>query len=159
MRYALLMVAVVALLAVACGGGDDDSSPTLTAEELENDVPQLSPEAVAIGKSIYEQSCATCHGINGEGQPNWREHLPDGRLPAPPHNGTGHTWHHGDGQLYDIVRNGGLSGMPAWGDKLSHEEILAALTYIKTFWDVRERVYQDALSENEPFPTPRAGSN
>jgi mono/diheme cytochrome c family protein len=43
--------------------------------------------------------------------------------------------------------------MPAWGDKLSHDEILAVLTYIKTFWDDRERVYQEAQSEADPFPT------
>ena len=154
MRYALLVTALIALFAVSCEGRGDDSVPTLPTQELEEDVRPLSPEAVALGKTLYQQNCATCHGINGEGQPNWRESLPDGRLPAPPHNGTGHTWHHGDRQLYDTVRNGGLSGMPAWGDKLAHEQILAGLTYIKTFWNDRERTYQEALSEDDPFPTP-----
>jgi mono/diheme cytochrome c family protein len=134
---------VAALLAVSCAGGGKASTPVRAS---------LTGAAVSLGQSIYEQNCATCHGINGEGQPNWRERLPNGQLPPPPHNGSGHTWHHGDGQLYDIVRNG-FAGMPAWGDKLSHDEILAVLTYIKTFWDDRERVYQEAQSEADPFPT------
>ena len=70
----------------------------------------------------------------------------DGTLPAPPLNGDGHTWHHGDGLLYRIVREGGKmqedpvllpnfkSAMPAFGAQLSHEEIVAVLTYIKGWW-------------------------
>jgi len=159
MPYKLLIVAAVTLFNVACGGRDGYASPVAAPPEQTSDVLPLSREAIALGKSVYEQNCATCHGITGAGQPNWRQLLPDGRLPAPPHNGSGHTWHHGDGQLYNIVRNGGLSGMPAWGDRLSHDEIGAVLMYIKTFWDVSERAYQEALSQNDPFPTAPAGSN
>jgi mono/diheme cytochrome c family protein len=155
MRHLLLLVALAAAFAISCGG-KDDSTPALPPQGLNLNVQALAPEEVALGKAVYDQDCAPCHGINGEGQPNWRQRLPDGGLPPPPHDGTGHTWHHGDGQLYDIVRNGGLSGMPAWGAKLSHEEIRAVLTYIKTFWGARERAYQEAASHADPFPSATA---
>ena len=43
------------------------------------------------GKQIYVQNCASCHGVNLEGQKNWQSRLPDGLMPAPPHDNTGHT--------------------------------------------------------------------
>src|SRR5216683_5399642 len=63
-----------------------------------------SASLVTRGKSVYTLQCASCHGTNLEGQPNWRERLPNGRLPAPPHDATGHTWHHSDRRLFDMVR-------------------------------------------------------
>lgn len=99
---------------------------------------------VARGKVIYTNHCAACHGAALQGQPNWRERLANGRLPAPPHDKTGHTWHHPDAVLIDIVTNGLVPGrtapagyasdMPAFGGTLSREEIVAVLTYIKSSW-------------------------
>src|SRR5690606_39239371 len=54
------------------------------------------------GKAIYANNCAACHGAELQGQPNWRERLPNGRLPAPPHDKFGHTWHHPDAMLFDM---------------------------------------------------------
>ena len=110
-----------------------------------------------------------CHGLGGEGQPDWRVKKPDGTLPPPPLNGDGHTWHHADGLLYRIVSQGGKifedpnypgfkSGMPAFGDQLSHEEIIAVLTYVKGFWEDKTqlgmsiRESQESISEQDPFP-------
>ena len=86
-----------------------------------------------------------CHGADGEGQPNWHLKKPDGVLPAPPLNGDGHTWHHGDGTLYTYVSRGGRffespdipsfkSGMPAFREVLAHDEIIAVLEYVKSLW-------------------------
>lgn len=96
------------------------------------------------GKAIYANNCAACHGESLQGQPNWRERMPNGRLPAPPHDKTGHTWHHPDGMLVDMVRNGLVPGktappgyvsdMPAYRDILSDQEIIAVLAYIKSTW-------------------------
>jgi mono/diheme cytochrome c family protein len=88
------------------------------------------------------QYCAACHGANLEGQPNWRTALPDGSFPAPPHDITGHTWHHGDKYLFDVTKLGGQAvtaseyknGMPAFGTRLSDPEIQAVLAYIKSTW-------------------------
>ncbi|MDP3244263.1 MAG: cytochrome c, partial [bacterium] len=86
------------------------------------------------GQALYQKYCASCHGADLEGQPNWMERLPSGRLPAPPHDETGHTWHHSNEQLLRIVRDGLAAiapgyetDMPAFGDMLSDQEIEAIL--------------------------------
>ena len=102
------------------------------------------PTQVSQGKALYAEHCASCHGANLEGQPEWRRRMPNGRLPAPPHDESGHTWHHADAVLIDITKNGLVPGktapddyqsdMPAYGSILSDEEIVAVLAYIKSTW-------------------------
>ncbi len=101
------------------------------------------PAQVSRGRVVYEQRCAVCHGQRLEGQPDWRARLPNGRLPAPPHDDTGHTWHHPDEVLFAIVKNGLVppyapagygSDMPAFGPVLSDEDIRAVLAYIENHW-------------------------
>jgi len=104
---------------------------------------------VALGRQVYARECASCHGVNLEGQPDWRNRRPDGKLPAPPHDAEGHTWHHSDDQLFALTKQGIAafappgyrSDMPAYGGKLSDAEIWAVLAYIKSRWprDIRER--------------------
>lgn len=101
------------------------------------------------GQALYLEYCASCHGANLKGQPDWMERLPSGRLPAPPHDETGHTWHHSDEQLLRIVRDGLAAiapgyetDMPAFGGTLSDQEIVAILDYIKQTWPDREREVQ-----------------
>ncbi len=99
---------------------------------------------VGQGRAIYANQCAACHGESLQGQPNWRDRMPNGKLPAPPHDKTGHTWHHPDAVLVDIVRNGLVPGrtaprgyvsdMPAYGALLSDEDIAAVIAYIKSSW-------------------------
>ena len=105
------------------------------------------PARVARGEQLYAQQCAACHGANLEGQPNWRSRLPNGRLPAPPHDETGHTWHHPDRMLFALTKQGVAppyapagyeSDMPAFGGKLSDDEIWAVLAFIKSRWTSRE---------------------
>ena len=103
------------------------------------------------GHALYLEHCASCHGVNLEGQPDWMQRLSNGRLPAPPHDETGHTWHHSDEQLLVIVRDGLAAiapgyetDMPAFGPKLSDHEILAVLDYIKQSWPDREREIQQS---------------
>ncbi|MDA0191732.1 MAG: cytochrome c, partial [Proteobacteria bacterium] len=107
------------------------------------------------GRPIYADQCATCHGAELEGQPGWRSPLPSGRLPAPPHDASGHTWHHPDDVLFRIVREGTAavvgggyeSDMPGFADVLSDADIRAVLDYIKSTWPERERRYQERVSE------------
>jgi mono/diheme cytochrome c family protein len=94
------------------------------------------------GREIYVAYCASCHGINLEGAPNWQQRLANGAMPAPPHDATGHTWHHADDLLFQITKAGGQSvsppgyvnAMPAFGGQLSDDEIWAVLAYIKSTW-------------------------
>ena len=116
-------------------------------------IPEIDPndvEAVALGRQIYEAQCAGCHGVNLEGEANWQEPNPDGSFRAPPHDETGHTWHHNDAYLVESIKLGGaripasqgVSAMPAYENILSDEQISAVLTYIKSAWPTDIRVSQ-----------------
>ncbi len=125
----------------------------------ENDPPVVALSLVeSQGKAVYESNCASCHGSDGEGQPNWVDANADDTFPAPPHDGDGHTWHHADGHLYRVVLDGEQdspgfkASMPHYRDVLSPDEIRAVLTYIKTFWGPRERELQAQSSAVDPFP-------
>ena len=109
------------------------------------------------GAALYQENCASCHGAELQGQPDWHSPGPDGRLPAPPHDATGHTWHHGDDILFRITRDGTAavvgggyaSDMPGFGDALTNAEIRAILDYIKSTWPERERAYQRERTQQE----------
>jgi mono/diheme cytochrome c family protein len=117
----------------------------------------VSAEVIAQGRQVYADQCAACHGANLEGQPDWRSPLPSGRLPAPPHDASGHTWHHPDDMLFRIVKEGTAaivgggyeSDMPAFADVLGDADIRAVLAYIKSTWPERERGYQQAVTRGE----------
>lgn len=117
--------------------------------------------AATPGEALYAEHCAACHGAALEGQPDWQRPNPDGTLPAPPHDASGHTWHHGDALLFSYVKHGGAatlealgvggirSAMPAFGDTLSDRDIAAILDYIKSQWPPRIRDIQRERSAAE----------
>ncbi len=107
--------------------------------------PEIDPgdEAlVALGNSVYDVYCVDCHGAELQGAPNWGEPLPDGGLLPPPHDMSGHTWHHADAQLLAIVKQGGQSeapadlssNMPAFETILNDQQIAAVIAYIQSSW-------------------------
>lgn len=132
------------LLLVACDGPRERSK-----------ADPANAQQVAHGAKIYAEHCAMCHGAKLEGQPNWRQKLPNGRMPAPPHDESGHTWHHGDDVLFGITKEGLRPGkyappgyesdMPAFGGKLSDDEIWAVLAFIKSHW--RTKALLDSRAE------------
>jgi mono/diheme cytochrome c family protein len=107
-----------------------------------NPSDSTNTQQVALGQQVYAANCASCHGASLEGQPNWQLELPTGGRPAPPHDESGHTWHHGDQSLFTTVKLGGQStspqgyksNMPAFGHILSDNEIWAVLAFIKSTW-------------------------
>ncbi len=111
---------------------------------------------IATGEKLYQQNCASCHGTNLEGQPNWYSKKADGTFPAPPHDETGHTWHHDDETLFNYTKLGGEgmakqsgyknqnSGMPAYKNGLSDNEIISILNHIKSTWPQEIRDIQSA---------------
>lgn len=113
-----------------------------------------TPRDIATGRQVYAAQCAVCHGVNLEGQPDWQRRLPSGQMPAPPHDATGHTWHHADDILFRIVREGPgavvgggyQSDMPGFADVLPDDEIRAVLAYIASSWPDRERAFHDEVS-------------
>ena len=123
-------------------------------QNSEDGVSQVSAETLAQGQQVYTARCASCHGPTGEGQKPEAPLEPDetGRFPAPPHDGTGHTWHHDDDLLFRIVVEGGMGGdmfyeMPAFGESLSDDEIWAVLAHIKTMWTDEQRSIQHERTE------------
>ncbi len=148
----------VALLAATVTGFAAAAEPTADP----NDAAQ-----VARGEKVYAGYCGACHGVNLEGQPGWRERGPDGKLPAPPHDASGHTWHHSDAQLFDITRRGvaAIAGPGyktdmrgfgrAFGGTLTDADIWAVLAYIKSTWppEIRaRRDRMDAMQRTMPMP-------
>ncbi|MCA1334915.1 MULTISPECIES: c-type cytochrome [Rhodobacterales] len=120
-----------------------------------------APVDIAEGKALYAENCASCHGAELEGQPDWRSPGPDGRLPAPPHDETGHTWHHPDSVLFDYTKLGGEalmaqrgmefgSGMPGFGDSLTDQQIRNILGYIRSTWpeDVKQAQAERTKADN-----------
>jgi mono/diheme cytochrome c family protein len=112
-------------------------------------VPDLrDAQRIAAGRVVYDRQCASCHGPNLEGQPDWKTRLPSGRLPAPPHDDSGHTWHHPSEVLFALTKNGLVpplveagyaSDMPAFGGVLTDDEIWNVLAYIQSRWSPRVR--------------------
>ena len=134
----VVFVAVILAAAVALIFMRNGDSPVIYSSRAN----PSDPELVAWGLDVYDQSCASCHGADLQGQPNWRARKADGTLPAPPHDETGHTWHHSDNQLFQLTKWGTTavvggdyeSGMPGFSDKLDDADIWAVLAYIKSQW-------------------------
>ena len=118
--------------------------------------PNLDPNEIALGETVYAANCANCHGANLEGEADWKIQNEDKTFRSPPHDATGHTWHHPDDQLIEAIalggarfeglNIGGTSAMPAFGEILTDEEITAVLTYIKSHWPDDIRVIQWQMS-------------
>jgi len=115
------------------------------------------PAQLALGEKLYAQHCASCHGAKLEGQPDWQKRLSNGRFPAPPHDDSGHTWHHPDEVLFAITRNGMVppyappdyqSDMPAFAGTLSDSEIRAVLAYIASRWSGEVRKARNEMLRN-----------
>jgi len=136
-------------------------TPTGPAQALP--YPTLEAAQVARGREIYQQNCAICHGANAEGAANWATPGPDGLYPPPPHDDSGHTWHHSDRVLYEAIRDGmgdplrpvSPLRMPAWRGKLSDAEIRALIEYFKSLWagESRQWQWEQTLSDFAPTPT------
>ena len=138
----LAALVVVALVAATVRLVMDDADATSLLRSGD-------PDVVARGAELYAAHCASCHGANLEGQPDWRSKGPDGLMPAPPHDETGHTWHHTDDVLFELTKHGlgpfvgadYVSAMPAYDGILSDDEIVAVLSFLKSRWpdDIRAR--------------------
>jgi mono/diheme cytochrome c family protein len=148
--YATLCLSALALLAAAAGAATGGDPIAGEAESARLDVARIE-----LGRATYDQHCASCHGLNGEGQADWKIPNADGSLPAPPHNVSGHTWHHAEAQLLDIIAQGGTiympeSTMPGFEDLLSQAEMEATLAYIKRWWGPDELDFQAEVSASWP---------
>jgi mono/diheme cytochrome c family protein len=116
------------------------------------DKSTLSDAVVARGADLYQANCASCHGADLAGAPDWKTPNENGSYPPPPHDSSGHTWHHPDRVLIEIIRDGSnfpQSRMPAFGGQLSDADMEAILEFIKTSWGPQERGYQSQVTDQE----------
>lgn len=151
MQKPFRLIAVLAIVATAVAAGWMLWPSASTASADADDKRQ-----VALGETVYRDHCASCHGANLEGQPEWKSRTADGRLPAPPHDETGHTWHHSDETLFGLIKvglqppvapAGYKTDMPAFGAVLNDEQIWAVLAFIKNRWPQKIRTLQSGLNE------------
>ena len=141
--FVLILVAVAGGLALLGRGGPESADATDTA-------------LVVLGQGVYAEHCAACHGADLKGEADWRRRRPDGTLPPPPHDETGHTWHHPDAQLFAYTKQGGAgvappgfkSGMPAFEGVLTDKEIWAVLAFIKSRWPPTIRKRQARINDS-----------
>ena len=131
------------LLLVSCSderSSQPEKSNRNRVEKVERNFTQVQ---IKRGRQLFLKNCTVCHGINGEGSPDWQKRLPDGSYPPPPLNGTGHAWHHPKKVLVDTIKHGTarLGGkMPAWKDKLSEQDINAIIAWFQSQWP--DELYQ-----------------
>ena len=154
-RVFLALSLASASLCASADTGTDGVATALRADDL---------KVVAAGELVYQTQCAACHGVQLEGQPDWRQRDNAGILPAPPHDASGHTWHHADDLLFEITKYGPAvvindpsyqSNMPGFEKILSDEDINAVLSYIKNSWPEEQRGWQEEVNgtQAEGFTT------
>lgn len=119
-------------------------------------LPSESPILIQHGKTLYKNHCAVCHGEALEGQSGWESTGGNGLLPAPPHDASGHTWHHSDDQLFEVVKYGAgvamgdpeyRSGMIGFANILTDENIKAILVFIRSTWTEELKLWQQGAND------------
>lgn len=135
----VVVLATLASLLLACDMAGSPSGVVMPVPPR-----NLDPETLNIGKVVYDKHCKRCHGLDGKGSSNWRAQGPDGKYPPPPLDGTGHTWHHPQVVLVNVIKDGspgGMGNMPAFRDKISDAEVDAVITWLQSLWS--EQAYQE----------------
>ena len=155
-----LTIPIFLLVLAGCSGMADLSQsapPSPTDSPIQ---PELSQETIDLGKVVYADNCANCHGENLEGEAEWKQQNEDGSFRSPPHTADGHTWHHADDVLIEAIEKGGVrfegmniggsSNMPAFAESLTDEQISAVLEYIKSTWPEDIQAIQRQQTEQSP---------
>lgn len=70
-------------------------------------------------KALYESNCAMCHKVDGSGMPPMFPPLKDDNVKKMT-----------DAELIKVI-TGGRNGMPAFGEKISDQEIKGIIAYIR----------------------------
>lgn len=144
MKLHFFIVGLLLPVLVACSSGESTLENSASSPTAPKGMVSVEPverwyayQHVSQGEQVFQENCAACHGKQAEGAPDWRNIGPDDKYPAPPLNGTGHGWHHPLRVLFHVVKKGspgGQGSMPAWGGKLSDDEIIAAIAWFQSQW-------------------------
>ena len=107
----------------------------------------ITGEPGELGRLVFMETCAACHGENGEGYSN--------ELNAPALNASEHAWHHPDQEICNWVLNGKIGigeQMPSFGDQLSKEEVQAVIEYLHSLWEPNQLTTQQDVTARWPTP-------
>ena len=113
------------------------SMQKITPEKQVTPPPKANFTQVTRGGKIFKNNCASCHGAQAQGEPDWRQTRADGLNPAPPLNGTGHAWHHPKKMLMQTIKYGtpgGKGRMQPWKDKLNDQDIEDITAWFISKW-------------------------
>ena len=99
-------------------------------------------EAQKRGLALYNQICASCHGIDGVGETYTLQALTDNKyLRAPAMNDSEHAWHHTDEAIIKTILEGSPREprMIAWKNAgITEQKAKDLIAYIKSLWTQRE---------------------
>lgn len=96
------------------------------ADVRSNPLPP-TPENLKAGQSDFEEHCAGCHGLEGDGENRFEA---DFYPPTPKLTGDSKKW--SDGELYFIIANGiSMTGMPAFGKNHDPKEIWVMVLWVR----------------------------
>ncbi len=124
----------------ACSAEDSGNGQALNPVTEPQSAAQrwYEPEQVALGRQVFTDNCAVCHGDAAQGlHEDWRQRLDDGAFPPPPLNGSAHAWHHPLPVLLQVINDGGIplgGKMPGFAEQLNEEQKLAAIAFFQDFW-------------------------
>ena len=131
----ILYILLSLIFLYSCSEEKSENNTAIKKQKVVSRV--IDPRIYSAGQKLFQVNCSSCHGLYGEGAQNWRIPDENGKNPAPPLNGTGHTWHHSNQALTNTIRNGTAKiggNMPAWKGKLNDSEIEMILIWIKAQW-------------------------
>lgn len=162
----LLRTALTVAVLGAAIPGAFAAGAMLLRSQIGNADERVAAAQLLRGGAVYAAECASCHGARGEGQPNWQRPSPDGRLPAPPHDASGHTWQHSDAQLRALILQGPAGGgappgyasaMPAYAGRLSEAQVADVIAWLKALWPPGVQAWQAAQNPGGPGLTALPG--
>lgn len=105
---------------------------------------------IELGKKLFHEHCAECHGENAQGQ-NLKNPYggfdSQGERIAPALDGTAHSWHHSPKLLLRYIQQGSIdksSPMPSYAKILSKKESLSIIAYYQSLWpeDIRQKYFK-----------------
>ena len=125
-----IVVCAAALVGVACASAPSTNQPAPgkapAAANANASAPAATPDQLADTRKLFGQVCARCHGDTGEGG----EFDVDGKKVKAPTLRAGHAVKHTDAELVKTITSGD-DGMPAFGKRLSQEQIGNLVRFIR----------------------------
>src|SRR5512134_1711953 len=122
--------------------------------QAQTGAPEMTKAEIELGKKIYFERCAGCHGVLRKGatgknlEPHWTKKAPDGTVQE------GGTLKLGSNRLEKIISLGTEGGMVNFDDILTKEEIALMAKYIQNQPDVPPEFGMKDMAESWKVAVP-----